>query len=250
MTDIFLYSGDANPNNVVLSDPTTLRGGTKVDYTLSLAAGAYAYSGKSAALSVARNLALAVGAYAYSGKSAAVNVARNLPLAVGAYSYSGKAITVDLERKMPLAAGAYAYAGNAATLTYVPGAGAVSYSLVLDTGAYVYTGIAASLSATSNVPAGASGKQYNTRNLDPNKWGKNKKKLEAKVRAIEVKIARKRKQLELAPTLNTEVIARQLMALQSQLLELLAILDEYRKQQELAEDAEVMAIYLAYRRLH
>jgi len=154
VTDIFLYSGDANPNNVVLSDPTTLRGGTKVDYTLSLAAGAYAYSGKSAALSVARNLALAVGAYAYSGKSAAVNVARNLPLAVGAYSYSGKAITVDLERKMPLAAGAYAYAGNAATLTYVPGAGAVSYSLSLAPGAYGYSGGDASLNYSSGVIRG------------------------------------------------------------------------------------------------
>lgn len=97
---------------------------------------------------------------------------------------------------------------------------------------------------------GGSGKRYNTNNLDLSSWQKNKKKIEAKIAVVQKKITRKRKQIELAPTLNTEVIARQLMALQSQLLELLATLDEYRKQQELAEDAEVMAIYLAYRRLH
>lgn len=121
-------------------------------------------------------------------------------------------------------AGSYEIIGQDAVLSYVP--------------------------ITPQQVGGGSGHRYNTRNLDLSSWQKNKKKIEAKIAVVQKKIERKRKQLDLATTLNTETVARQLMALQQHLLELMAMLDEYRKQQELAEEQEVLAIYLAYRRLH
>lgn len=116
MTDVFLYQGESNPSDVKLRDPTTP--GAKVDYVLTCAAGAYAYAGQAAVLTVARNLSLAAGAYSYTGQAASLTVSRNLALD----------------------AGAYAYAGNDATLDYVPGAAKIDYTLDCEAGAYVYTG--------------------------------------------------------------------------------------------------------------
>lgn len=121
MTDVFLYVGEANPSDVILRDPTTTS--SKVDYVLTCAAGAYAYAGQAATLTVARSLSLAAGAYAYTGQAATLTVARNLSLATGAYGY----------------------AGNAATLTYTPGVAKVDYTLACAPGEYALTGLDAVL---------------------------------------------------------------------------------------------------------
>ena len=117
MPDIFLYQGEVNPNDIVLSDPTVQRGGgSPVNYTLVCASGSYVYTGQAATLTLARKLSLAAGAYVYTGQAATLAVAR----------------------KLALDAGAYTYTGQDATLTYV--AGGVDYTLECEPGAYLYTG--------------------------------------------------------------------------------------------------------------
>lgn len=146
MPDIFLYQGEANPNDIVLSDPTVQRGGgSPVNYTLVCASGSYVYTGQAATLTLARNLSLAAGAYVYTGQAATLTVARQLSLAAGAYAYVGNAASLTVARKLALAAGAYAYVGQDATLTYVPGAAKIDYVLACAVGAYVYTGQDATL---------------------------------------------------------------------------------------------------------
>lgn len=143
VTDVILYSTASNEKDVILRDGTVVTG--KVDYVLTCAVGAYAYTGQAATLTVARKLSLAAGAYVYTGQAASLTVARRLSLAAGAYSYTGQAASFALERKLSLAAGAYAYAGNDATLTYVPGAAKVDYVLACSAGAYAYAGSNATL---------------------------------------------------------------------------------------------------------
>lgn len=167
MTDVFLFSVPefANPNDVKLRDPTTIGG--KVDYVISLAVGAYAYSGKAATFNYARSISLAVGSYTYTGISATLLVAHSLALAKGSYTYTGIAANLSLARNLALAKGEYTYAGIAAnltvarnlalgkgiypytglpaTLTYVPGSGKVDYVLSLSAGAYSYLGNDATL---------------------------------------------------------------------------------------------------------
>jgi len=134
MPDIFLYQGEANPNDIVLSNPTVQRGGgSSVNYTLTCAVGSYVYTGQTATLGLARKLALDVGAYVYTGQAATLTVARRLALD----------------------AGAYVYAGNNATLDYVPGR--VDYTLACDAGAYVYTGQDATLDYSAGVPVPTGG---------------------------------------------------------------------------------------------
>ena len=58
----------------------------------------------------------------------------------GAYTYLGQSVELTVARNFALSAGAYSYAGSDATLTYVPGASAVNYTLDLATGTYSYTG--------------------------------------------------------------------------------------------------------------
>jgi hypothetical protein len=152
MPDIFLYQGEANPNDIVLSDPTVQRGGgSSVNYTLTCASGSYVYTGQAATLELARKLSLAAGAYVYTGQAATLVVARNLSLAVGAYTYTGVAASLKLDRKLALAAGAYSYAGLPATLTYVPGAAKIDYVLACAAGAYVINGQDAVLTYTSGM---------------------------------------------------------------------------------------------------
>jgi len=116
-----------------------------IAYTLTCNAGSYTYTGQAATLTVARKLSLAAGAYLYTGQAATLTVSRNISLAAGAYTYTGIAASLTVARNLALPAGAYAYAGNDATLTYVPGAGAVNYTLACDAGAYAYSGQNATL---------------------------------------------------------------------------------------------------------
>ena len=164
------YSGSA-------ATLTYVPGVTKVDYTLVCAAGAYTYAGVAATLKFARSLSLAAGSYSYAGTATALKVARKLSLAAGAYTYAGTATGLKLERKLSLATGTYTYAGTAtglkvarklaldagaygvtgqaATLTYVPGASAVAYTLDCAAGSYDLSGQAASFSYVSGfVPTG------------------------------------------------------------------------------------------------
>ena len=78
-----------------------------VAYTLSGAAGSYAYTGQTASFTVGRNLSGAAGAYAYTGQAATLTYTSG----AGAVAY---ALSGD--------AGAYAYTGQNATLTYTSGA--------------------------------------------------------------------------------------------------------------------------------
>jgi len=153
MPDIFLYQGEANPNDIVLSDPTVQRGGgSSVNYTLTCASGSYVYTGQAATLGLARKLSLAVGAYVYTGQAATLTVARRLALDAGAYVYTGQAASLTVARKLSLAAGAYAYVGQDATLTYVPGAARVDYVLACAAGAYAISGKNAGLVYVNNAP--------------------------------------------------------------------------------------------------
>ena len=152
MPDIFLYQGEANPNDIVLSNPTVQRGGgSPVNYTLVCASGSYVYTGQAATLGLARKLDLATGAYVYTGQAATLTVARRLALDAGAYVYTGQAASLTVARKLALDAGAYAYVGQDATLTYVPGAAKIDYVLACAAGAYVYTGQDATLTYRAGV---------------------------------------------------------------------------------------------------
>jgi hypothetical protein len=126
-----------------------------VSRNLAAAVGTYAYSGIDAAIPVSRQIAGAAGAYAYSGVAAAAPVSRNLAGAAGAYAYAGVDAPIPVSRKFAADAGAYAYAGQDATLTYVPGAGSIAYTLLCDAGAYLLTGNDAVLTKT-----GTSEEQY------------------------------------------------------------------------------------------
>lgn len=72
-----------------------LPGAGPVNYTLSLATGAYSYLGNAVTLAVARNLSLEAGAYNYAGNAATLTVARNFALEPGAYAYTGNAASLD-----------------------------------------------------------------------------------------------------------------------------------------------------------
>lgn len=69
-TPIYLYQGDAVEKNIVLRNPQQAPETGTVNYTLTCNAGAYAYAGNDATLTVERLLALNAGAYAYTGQDA------------------------------------------------------------------------------------------------------------------------------------------------------------------------------------
>lgn len=123
-----------------------LTGGGAVNYTLTGSAGSYTVAGQPAVLSVAKKLAGTAGSYAVSGQAASFSVNRKLAGAAGSYSYSGQAASFLRMAKLTGANGAYSYTGQAATLTYTPGAGAVSYTLTGSSGGYSITGNTATLS--------------------------------------------------------------------------------------------------------
>lgn len=99
--------------------------GGAASYSLSLAAGTYAYAGTAANLNTTRALSLAAGSYAYAGANASVPAGRRLPLASGTYGYTGSTALLKVARSLTLDVGTYAYAGTAATLTYTPGTSAI-----------------------------------------------------------------------------------------------------------------------------
>jgi hypothetical protein len=143
----------------------TAAGGGAVNYTLTCAAGAYAYTGTAANLKTARALSLAAGAYnyagvasnlktsrfvslaagsyVYAGQAAIIGAGRVLPLSAGAYNYTGTSANLKTDRHLQLAAGVYNYSGEDATLTYTAGSATVNYTLDLAAGTYSYTGLPA-----------------------------------------------------------------------------------------------------------
>lgn len=106
--------------------------------------------------------------------------------------------------------------------------------------------------APTSSTGGGSGRRYNTDSLDLSKWAKKKKKLEAKIEVLQEKIQEKRDfQTSFISIPRFDQLNLQIRDLQAKLLVLLAELDELRKVQEEDEEmSEVMAMYLAYRRLH
>lgn len=222
---------------------STSGGSPTVNYTLTCAAGAYAYVGQAATLSLARKLPLAVGAYTYAGNAATLTyvprsgaVAYTLTCAAGTYAYVGNAATLKLARKLVLAAGAYSYVGNAATLTYVSNV-KVNYALACNAGAYSYVGGAATLTYRSGASQDGGGGTYLYPNwqpywIDKREW---EEKVPAQVAKVIERIARQDKSAEIADLeLQLEVAeyearySRMLAALQQSQFESLSAL---RKQQ-------------------
>ena len=119
--DVYLRPDAGDGANGVRLRPDGPSGG--VNYVLSCSAGAYAYTGIAATLSLSRNLQLSKGIYAYTGQTANLTIARNISLSTGVY----------------------AYVGLPSILTYVPGSSAVNYTLALEPGIYAYQGNDATL---------------------------------------------------------------------------------------------------------
>ena len=193
-------------------------------------------------------LAGALGSYTLSGQAASFRINRLLSGAAGSYAVSGQAAGFKVSRFLSGSAGSYALTGIAATLAYTPGSSAVAYSLSGAAGLYVFSGQNAVFAYTSTATpsiGGGSGASYNSTNLDLSQWQKNKKRLKKRIKAVEEKIERKRIEMSLRPAIDA---TQKLMALQQQHLRLLSLLDELNKQA--IEESDVMAIYLAYRRLH
>ena len=100
-------------------------------------------------------------------------------------------------------------------------------------------------------PPGGSGRRYNTQSLDLDYWSKKRKRLEAKVKAVEKKIQAKRRQLDHTLDISTlNSIKKQMLELQKALLELLADLDMARKEIDQAEEEAAVAAYIALRYFH
>lgn len=102
---------------------------------------------------------------------------------------------------------------------------------------------------TPSTGGGASGAyRYPVGNLDLDTWRRGKK-LKARVEAIQKKIQAKREEIDRSRTLERiELLNKQIQGLQRQLLMLLDQLDAMRKEQDEAEEYEVMALYLAYKK--
>lgn len=103
---------------------------------------------------------------------------------------------------------------------------------------------------TPTVTSGGSGRRYPIGNLDLGTWRKKGKRLEAKIAKLEERIEAKREKLDGASLETVKALKKQIIELQTKLLELLAELDFARKGLEESEMEDVMAAYLAYRRLH
>ena len=106
------------------------------------------------------SLTCAAGAYTYSGISAALPVSRSLSCASGSYTYSGVAATLAVRHGLSCDAGSYTYAGVATTLTYTPGDGTVDYVLTCAAGVYAYTGQSATLSVKHGLVCAAGAYSY------------------------------------------------------------------------------------------
>jgi chromosome segregation ATPase len=107
--------------------------------------------------------------------------------------------------------------------------------------------------AQPEVLPGGSGRQYNTTNLELDKWQRQRRRLEAKVEALQEKVEKKRRRLEVAVNLSPARVVEiklQIQAAHAQILELLAAIDQLRKDQDELEMHEAMVAYMAYRTLH
>lgn len=120
-----------------------------------------------------------------------------------------------------------------------------------------YSGISAGEAQPEPEPTGLSGaggkryRRYRTDSLDLSYWRKNLKKLEAKVEQVQKQIQRKRDQVDRTLAFERIVsLKRQIALLQEVLLTLLGEIDMARKAHDEAEEQEVLAVYLAYRRMH
>ena len=106
-------------------------------------------------------------------------------------------------------------------------------------------------STPTPTPGGGGGKRYNVGNLDLETWRKKHKKLKVRIEQVQEEIQAKREQIAKGPDYERiKVLLKRISVLQELLLKLLAQLDEARKMQDLAEEEEVLAIYMAYRTLH
>lgn len=138
-------------------------GVTTINYTLVCASGAYTYTGvATTSLKVVHSLVCASGAYTYTGiATTSLKVVHRLTCAVGTYAYTGVATTSLIHtHPMACASGAYTYTGVAATLTYVPGAGSIPYTLVCASGSYTYTGTVTTFKTVHSLVASSGAYTY------------------------------------------------------------------------------------------
>jgi len=135
-------------------------GGGGPTYSLTLDAGAYAYTGSSVSLAANRALTIDSGSYTYSGSAISLSVGRAITLGAGTYAYTGNAVNVKASRKISIDNGSYSYTGNAVTLTYNP-SGGPTYQLTLDAGIYNYTGSASPLAANRKLAIDSASYSYN-----------------------------------------------------------------------------------------
>lgn len=130
MSDIVLFTGEPNPNDVNLGTPAAVR----FTYTLECSPGSFTTTGTDAQLAYQQS----VSVYLYAGEATAEDVRLcdpTIQAAAGLTHYT-----------LPAAAGTYTLTGTAATLT-------VARKLVCESGVYLITGTDATLTVTAGTPA-------------------------------------------------------------------------------------------------
>lgn len=109
--------------------------------------------------------------------------------------------------------------------------------------------------ATPPLPGGG-GKKYRQRsyplgNLDLKTWQKNRRKLESEIEEVQQKIQAKRVRSDEVSYERKQRILKEIQRLNERLIKLLGELDMVKKMaDEAEEEAEVIAVYRAYRSLH
>lgn len=138
VNDAFTWDGTASgaPSNA--STFTAWDGAAGPTYTLALAQGSFALTGKPVNLLYGRQLSLAQGSYTLTGKPVGLLRGFKISLAQGAYALTGNAVSLLYGRKLSLAQGAISVAGQSVGLLF-------NRKLSLAQGSYSVTGNAVGL---------------------------------------------------------------------------------------------------------
>ena len=91
------------------------------------------------------SLTCAAGNYTSTGQSATFVLAKKLNVANGSYNVTGQNATFTLAKKLTANVGQYAVSGQNAAFSYVAGGSAVAYNLSCEAGSYSVAGQAAQL---------------------------------------------------------------------------------------------------------
>lgn len=140
MTDLFLYSGEANPTDITLSDPTVLRSAGTA-YTLSAATGTFTATGVSASVVRGYPLVAMTGTVVLTGQAATLLEGYRLTSAAGTFTLSGSTAAVLLGARLSALSPAF-------IMTGVPAGLGTMYSLTAASGVFTLSGAAATLTET------------------------------------------------------------------------------------------------------